>query len=143
MGSIAPAASTLMRRVLELATANARAGGGPFAAAVVKTANLQHGRQQTLALEANAVLQTSDVTAHAEVAAIRAACAALSSPDLAGHTLLTSCFPCPMCAGAAYWARLGASACRGRGRRRPWSTTEPSRVARAPQTPSSTLRRPL
>jgi guanine deaminase len=96
-----------MRRVLELATANARAGGGPFAAAVVRTAELGREEQRPVALEANAVLQTADVTAHAEIAAIRAACAALSAPDLAGHTLLSSCFPCPMCAGAAYWARLG------------------------------------
>lgn len=44
--------------------------------------------------------------AHAEVCAIRAACTTLSTFQLEECELYTSCFPCPMCCGAAYWARV-------------------------------------
>lgn len=47
-----------------------------------------------------------DPTAHAEIVAIRRACRALDSFDLRGCELFTSCEPCPMCLGAAHWARL-------------------------------------
>ena len=46
-----------------------------------------------------------DPTAHAEVIAIRRACAILKSFQLEGCDLYTSCEPCPMCLGAIYWAR--------------------------------------
>ena len=42
---------------------------------------------------------------HAEVVAIRAACAALGSFQLDGCDLYATCEPCPMCLGAIYWAR--------------------------------------
>ena len=48
----------------------------------------------------------ADPTAHAEVVAIRAAARALGSHDLSGAVLYTSCEPCPMCLGAAWWARV-------------------------------------
>ena len=54
----------------------------------------------------NSVLATNDHTAHAEVVAIRAASQAVGRPHLVGATLYTSCEPCPMCAGAAMWARV-------------------------------------
>ncbi len=54
----------------------------------------------------NQVLDTSDPTAHAEVVAIRAACARLQSFDLSGATIYCSCEPCPMCLGALLWARI-------------------------------------
>jgi tRNA(Arg) A34 adenosine deaminase TadA len=47
-----------------------------------------------------------DPTAHAEVHAIRAACRKLKSISLKGHTLYTTCEPCPMCMGAILWAGL-------------------------------------
>ena len=53
----------------------------------------------------NQVTSTNDPTAHAEVQAIRAACAALGTFQLAGCDLYASCEPCPMCLGAVYWAR--------------------------------------
>ena len=49
---------------------------------------------------------TNDPTAHAEVLAIRAACAKLGVFELHGCDIYTSCEPCPMCLGAIYWARL-------------------------------------
>ena len=54
----------------------------------------------------NRVLEDSDPTAHAEIVAIRAACARRGSPWLTGATLYASCEPCPMCLAAVYWARI-------------------------------------
>lgn len=47
-----------------------------------------------------------DVTGHAEVVAVRAACDLLESLDLTGCTLYTSVEPCVMCAYAIRLARL-------------------------------------
>jgi tRNA(adenine34) deaminase len=49
---------------------------------------------------------THDPTAHAEVVALRAAGAALGTWRLAGCTLAVTLEPCPMCAGAAWLARV-------------------------------------
>ena len=84
---------------LDLATQSARASGGPFGALVVR-----EGR--VLGRGTNRVTELGDPTAHAEVVAIRAACAEARSHSLAGATLYTSCEPCPMCLAAAWWARL-------------------------------------
>jgi tRNA(Arg) A34 adenosine deaminase TadA len=92
----------LMRNAIELAEANVRAGrGGPFAAIVVKDGDL-------IAEGTNLVTSTNDPTAHAEVIAIRRACAVLGDFQLTGCELYTSCEPCPMCLGAIYWARPAA-----------------------------------
>ena len=89
----------LMRRAIELAADNVRAGrGGPFAAIVVKDGRI-------ISEGTNLVTSTNDPTAHAEVVAIRRACEALGSFQLNGCELYTSCEPCPMCLGAIYWAR--------------------------------------
>lgn len=91
-----------MQRVIELAAENAASGrGGPFAAVVV-----QDGR--IVAEGTNLVTSANDPTAHAEVVAIRRACAALGAFQLTGCELYTSCEPCPMCLGAIYWARPAA-----------------------------------
>jgi guanine deaminase len=87
-----------MARAIELAVANVHAGGGPFAALVVN-----HGA--VIAEGANRVTANLDPTAHAEVVAIRAACAALGSFHLEGCDIYCTCEPCPMCLGAIYWAR--------------------------------------
>ena len=47
-----------------------------------------------------------DATAHAEVEAIRQACAALGDWRLSGCTLYVTLEPCPMCAGAIVNARI-------------------------------------
>jgi guanine deaminase len=91
--------SQFMRRALDLAAENAGSGrGGPFAALVVKS-------DEVIAEGANLVTSTNDPTAHAEVVAIRRACAALGTFQLTGCELYTSCEPCPMCLGAIYWSR--------------------------------------
>lgn len=76
----------------------AQQAGGPFGAVVVKNGEIV-GRAF------NRVPSTNDPTAHAEVLAIRDACARLGSFQLEGCTLYASCEPCPMCLGAIYWAR--------------------------------------
>jgi len=88
-----------MARAIELAIENVRAGcGGPFGAVIVKD-------DRILATGTNQVTSTNDPTAHAEVVAIRAACAALGTFQLDGCDIYTTCEPCPMCFGAIYWAR--------------------------------------
>ncbi|MEI4261840.1 nucleoside deaminase [Roseovarius sp. D0-M9] len=56
----------------------------------------------------NRTRELSDPTAHAEILAIRAACAAAGSERLAGHTLYVTLEPCAMCAAAIAAARLKA-----------------------------------
>src|SRR5277367_6283873 len=87
-----------MRRAIALAHENIRAGGGPFAAVVVKDGLV-------VAEGVNQVTATNDPTAHAEVVAIRAACKTLAAFQLTGCDLYTTCEPCPMCLGAIYWSR--------------------------------------
>lgn len=88
-----------MRRAIELSIENVRAGrGGPFGAVLVCDGKI-------IAEGTNLVTSTSDPTAHAEVIAIRRACATLGKFQLDGCDMYTSCEPCPMCLGAIYWAR--------------------------------------
>ena len=47
-----------------------------------------------------------DPTAHAEVLALRDAARAIGSSRLDGATLVSTLEPCPMCAGAAWLARV-------------------------------------
>jgi tRNA(Arg) A34 adenosine deaminase TadA len=90
-----------MRRAIELAREGMEGGrGGPFGAVVVSGGRI-------VGEGWNQVTSTNDPTAHAEVVAIRAACAALGRFDLSGCEIYTSCEPCPMCLSAIYWARLG------------------------------------
>ena len=74
--------------------------GGPFGAVVVHDGKI-------VAEGVNRVTASNDPTAHAEVVAIREACAKLGSFTLKGCEIYTSCEPCPMCLGAIYWAHLG------------------------------------
>ena len=83
----------LSRRAISIGT------GGPFGAVVVRAGEII-GRGR------NRVTHANDPTAHAEVEAIRDACQAISTFELSGCTIYSSCEPCPMCLGAIYWARL-------------------------------------
>ena len=49
----------------------------------------------------------NDVTAHAEMQAITAAAFILGGKYLIDCTLYVTVEPCPMCAGALYWAQIG------------------------------------
>ena len=52
----------------------------------------------------NTVTLDNDPTAHAEVNAIRKACAQTGNFKLDGCVVYSSCEPCPMCLSALYWA---------------------------------------
>lgn len=52
----------------------------------------------------NRVWMDMDITAHAEILAIRGACRRLGTIDLSGCTVYTTCEPCPMCFSACHWA---------------------------------------
>lgn len=55
----------------------------------------------------NQVEMLNDPTAHAEMIAISAACETISGKYLNECTLYVTLEPCPMCAGAAVWSKLG------------------------------------
>ncbi len=90
-----------MRRAIALSREKSAAGeGGPFGAVVV--------RGGTVIGEGwNRVVGTNDPTAHAEIVAIRQACAHRRNFNLEGCEIYTSCEPCPMCLAAILWARIG------------------------------------
>ncbi len=72
-------------------------GGGPFGAVF--------GRgEEVVSTGANSVTLLNDPSAHAEVLAIRAACARLKNFKLDDCIVYSSCEPCPMCLSALYWA---------------------------------------
>ena len=88
---------------LDLAFAAARQaaaeGEVPVGAAVVREG-------QVLAVAFNRPRALRDPSAHAEILAIRAACAALDDERLTGCDLYVTLEPCPMCAGAISAARI-------------------------------------
>lgn len=87
-----------LQRAVDLASASvARNDGGPFGALIVNSG-------QVVAEGWNQVVASKDPTAHAEIVAIRAACARLGCFKLDGCILYASSEPCPMCLSAAYWA---------------------------------------
>lgn len=93
-------AEQFMREAIKEADAGLRGGrGGPFGCVIVR-------KGEIVARGNNRVTSTNDPTAHAEVTAIREACAALKTFQLDDCELYTSCEPCPMCLAAIYWARI-------------------------------------
>lgn len=88
-----------MRAALEEARAAAAAGEVPVGAVVVQRGAII-GRGQ------NRVLRDLDPTAHAEMAALRAAARALGNYRLAECSIYVTLEPCAMCAGAMVHARL-------------------------------------
>ena len=61
---------------------------------------------RVLAHAGNRTRELNDPTAHAEILAIRAACAALGSERLVDCDLTVTLEPCPMCATAISFARI-------------------------------------
>lgn len=89
-----------MRDAIRLSEEGVRAGrGGPFGCVVVRAGEIV-GRGS------NQVTSACDPTAHAEIVAIREACRALGTFQLADCALYASCEPCPMCLSAIYWAHI-------------------------------------
>jgi tRNA(adenine34) deaminase len=88
-----------MRRALELAREAEAAGETPVGAVLVRAGEIAgQGR--------NAPIERNDPTAHAEIVALREACAAARNYRLPGATLYVTIEPCVMCAGALVAARV-------------------------------------
>ena len=87
-----------MDRAVEMALQNVWQGGKPFGAVLVKEGKV-------IATGVNEVVQSGDVTAHAELEAIRKATS--EGHNLEGAVLYASGHPCPMCLSASYLAGIG------------------------------------
>jgi tRNA(adenine34) deaminase len=90
-----------MRRALDLAAEAAAAGEVPVGAVVTLD-------NRIIAERRNAMRESIDPTAHAEIDAIRAAAASLGTPRLDECTLWVTLEPCAMCAAAIGLARFKA-----------------------------------
>ena len=88
-----------MRVAIAKAREGIALGQTPFGACIARAGGL-------LSSAHNVVWQTTDITAHAEIDAIRDACRKLSTVDLSGCVIYSTCEPCPMCFSACHWARL-------------------------------------
>jgi len=88
-----------MRMALDLAREAEAAGEVPVGAVVVLAGEIA-GRGR------NSPIERSDPTAHAEILALREACAAAGNYRLEGAILYTTLEPCVMCAGAMVTARI-------------------------------------
>jgi tRNA(Arg) A34 adenosine deaminase TadA len=89
-----------MRLAIEKCRQGIAAGQSPFGAVIV------HGADELVVAVHNVVWATTDITAHAEVNALREACRKLRTIDLSGCRIYSTTEPCPMCFAACHWARL-------------------------------------
>lgn len=89
-----------MDEALTEARAAALRGEVPVGAVVVDP------RGKVIAQAGNRTRELNDPTAHAEILALRAACAVAGSERLNGHSLYVTLEPCPMCASAISQARI-------------------------------------
>ncbi len=87
-----------MRLAIAAAARGIAVGQTPFGACIVKKGRVVLGH--------NAVWSSGDITAHAEMVAIRRACRAFKTTDLSGATIYSTCEPCPMCFAACHWAGI-------------------------------------
>jgi tRNA(Arg) A34 adenosine deaminase TadA len=94
-------ASPAMALALEQARSAAQRGEVPVGAVITDNAG------RIIAAAGNRTRELADPSAHAEMLAIRDACAVLGSERLVGCTLTVTLEPCAMCAGAIAAARVG------------------------------------
>ncbi|PHY17880.1 tRNA adenosine(34) deaminase TadA [Caulobacter sp. BP25] len=92
----------MMRLALDAARAAAEAGETPVGAVI-----LDPKTGEVIATAGNGPIAAHDPTAHAEIAAMRAAAAKLKNYRLTDLTLVVTLEPCAMCAGAISHARIG------------------------------------
>jgi tRNA(Arg) A34 adenosine deaminase TadA len=88
-----------MQMAIDKAKEGVDKGQSPFGACIVKNGKV-------IACDHNIVWESTDITAHAEIHAIRNACKKINSIDLSGTTIYSTCEPCPMCFTAIHWARI-------------------------------------
>lgn len=88
----------LMRQAIDVARVAIAAGQTPIGCAIAVGGRLIAAH--------NRVLATTDITAHAEISAIRDACKQLGEIQLSGAIVASTTEPCPMCMAALHWARV-------------------------------------
>ncbi|MCF7803573.1 MAG: nucleoside deaminase [Candidatus Marinimicrobia bacterium] len=88
-----------MQAAIESAREGITAGQTPFGACLVQDGKI-------VAVAHNHVWKSTDITAHAEINAIRKACQELETIDLSDCVIYSTCEPCPMCFSAIHWARI-------------------------------------
>jgi len=88
-----------MRLAIQKAREGILEGQTPFGACITRGAEI-------VSCTHNMVWQSTDITAHAEIHAIRLACQKLGTIDLSGCAIYSTCEPCPMCFAACHWARI-------------------------------------
>jgi tRNA(adenine34) deaminase len=94
-----PDHETFMRRCIELAHQAAQSNDTLVGSLVVRDGRI-------IGEGVEAVKAKSDITAHAEIEAIKAACAALKTTSLSGCVLYSTAEPCFMCAYAIRQAKM-------------------------------------
>ncbi len=94
-----PDPNELMRLAIDAARRGMAGGQTPFGCAIAVG-------DQVIATAHNTVLADTNITAHAEINALRAACHELGNVHLSGAMVASTCEPCPMCAAALHWARV-------------------------------------
>jgi len=88
-----------MKMAIELSAQGADENPSLFGAVIVKDGKV-------IGKGFNTISSSHDPTAHGEVNAIRDACSNIGSVSLEGCDLYSNAEPCPMCFGAAYWAKI-------------------------------------
>ena len=88
-----------MRKAIAAASIGISSGQTPFGACIAK------GKREISSTH-NGVWEKTDITAHAEILAIRKACAIIDTTDLSGCVIYSTTEPCPMCFAACHWARI-------------------------------------
>lgn len=87
-----------MKTAIDAARRGIVAGQTPFGCAIAIDGTIVAACHNTVRL-------TTDITAHAEVNAIREACRRREDIFLENAVVATTCEPCPMCMSALHWAR--------------------------------------
>lgn len=88
-----------MRLAIEKTKEGIAKGQTPFGACIVKNGKV-------ISCVHNIVWKSTDITAHAEIHAIREACKKLKTIDLSECVIYSTCEPCPMCFSACHWANI-------------------------------------
>lgn len=88
-----------MKHAVLKARAGVCRGQTPFGACIVR-------KREILSCAHNGVWEGTDITAHAEIQAIRQACRKLKRIHLEDCVIYSTCEPCPMCFSACHWAKI-------------------------------------
>lgn len=88
-----------MRLAIDKAKQGIRELQTPFGVCIIN-------EREVISCTHNIVWESMDITAHAEIHAIREACRKLNTIDLSECVIYSTCEPCPMCFSACHWAKI-------------------------------------